>query len=57
MKNLEQALEKYSEHFGTNYPLCISGNRTNEEIIEDIELCIDTDTEAEQPSYEDDADY
>ena len=57
MKTLDAALEAYYEHFGENYPLCISDNRSNEEIIADIELCIDTDTEAEQPSYEDEADY
>lgn len=57
MKTLDAALEAYYEHFGMNYPLCISGGRSNEEIIADIELCIDTDTEAEQPSYEDEADY
>lgn len=57
MKTLDAALEAYYEHFGMNYPLCISGGRSNEEIIADIELCIDTDTEAEPPSYEDEADY
>lgn len=57
MKTLDAALEAYYEHFGENYPLCISGGRSNEEIIADIELCIDTDTEAEQPSYEDEVDY
>ena len=30
---------------------------THEEIIEDIELCIDTDTETERPNYDEDADY
>jgi hypothetical protein len=57
MKKLDAALEKYYEHFGTNYPLCISGNSSNEEIIDHIELCIDTDTKAEPPTYEDEADY
>jgi hypothetical protein len=57
MKNLDSALKAYYEHFGENYPLCVSGNRSNEEIIADIELCIDTDTEAEQPEYEEDTDY
>lgn len=57
MKNLDAALEAYYEHFGSNYPLCVSGNSSNKEIIADIELCIDSDTEAEQPAYEDDVDY
>lgn len=57
MKTLDTALEAYYKHFGENYPLCVSGNHSNEEIIADIELCIDTNIEAEQPTYEDDVDY
>lgn len=57
MKTLDKALNLYYEHFGKNYPLCVTSNRSNEEIIEDIELCIDTDTEAERPNYDEDADY
>lgn len=57
MKTLEEALEAYYEHFGMNYPLCVSGSRSNEDIIADIEFCVDTDTEAEQPTYNDETDY
>ena len=57
MKNLETTLNEYYKKFGRNYPLGISGNRSNEEIIADVELCIDTNTEAEQPEYEEDAEY
>lgn len=57
MKTLDKALNLYYEHFGKNYPLCVTSNRSNEEIIEDIELCIDTDTEAERPNYDEYADY
>lgn len=57
MKNLEEALNAYYEHFGENYPLCITGGQSNEEIIENIELCIDRNETAEPPEYDEDADY
>ena len=57
MKTLDAALEAYYEHFGMNYPLCVSGSCSDDDIIANIELCIDTDTEAEQPVYDEDADY
>ena len=58
MNKLDTALNRYYEKFGKNYPLCICGNRASEEIIADIELCIDTETEAQEPVYEyEDADY
>ena len=57
MKTLDEALEAYYEQFGKNYPLCVSGNRSNEDIIADIELCIDTNTEVEHPIYDEDVDY
>ena len=57
MKTLDAALEAYYEHFGMNYPLCVSCSCSDDYIIANIELCIDTDTEAEQPVYDEDADY
>ena len=57
MKKLDKALKKYYEHFGENYPLCISGIRNEEELIEDIELCIDTGKTAEPIKYEEELDY
>lgn len=57
MKNLEEALNAYYEHFGENYPLCITGGQSNEEIIENIELCIDRNETTEPPEYDEDADY
>lgn len=56
MSKLEAALDKYYKKFGKNYPLCIWENRTSDEIIADIEVCIDTETKAQEPVYED-ADY
>jgi len=57
MSKIDIALDRYYEKFGENYPLCISETRTADEIIADIELCIDTGNKAEEPLYEDDADY
>ena len=57
MSKLDVVLNKYYERFGENYPLCISESRTTDEIISDVELCIETGDKAEMPSYEDDGDY
>ena len=57
MKSLDEALDAYYEHFGRNYPLCIVSLRDNEEIIKDIGRCIDTNTEAEPPKYDEDKIY
>lgn len=57
MSKLEKALNRYYENFGENYPLCISENRSTDEIISDIDFCICTGSKAEGPSYEEDADY
>ena len=57
MKTLNEALEAYYEKFGENYPLCITDDKGNDEIIEDIELCIETNKVAEPPKYEKDIDY
>lgn len=57
MKTLENALKLYFEHFGQNYPLCITGGQSEDEIIADIENCIKTNELAKEPEYEDDADY
>ena len=57
MKDLENALDMYYNHFGQNYPLCPSGTINSDEIIADIELCIDTGRVAEPLKYEDNIDY
>lgn len=57
MNRLDVALNKYYDNFGENYPLGIQETRTVEEIIEDIEHCIDIERKAEEPSYEADEDY
>lgn len=54
---MEEALERYYQHFGENYPLLITGTRTDEEIIDRINYCIETDQPEKEPEYEDGADY
>lgn len=57
MKNLDEALRIYYDHFGENYPLCITDEKSNKEIIEEIKDCIERNKVAEQPSYEEENDY
>ncbi len=57
MSDLETALDKYYERFEENYPLGISDARTEDEMIADIELCVDTGHKAVGFPYEDDIDY
>lgn len=54
---MEEALKKYYQYFGENYPLIITGGKSDEEIIKRINECIDTKTPESEPTYEDDADY
>lgn len=57
MTKLEKALDAYFEHFGENYPLCIAATMSEDETIDNIERCIEMDEKAEEPEYEDGADY
>ena len=57
MNNIEKALDAYFEHFGENYPLGIAATMSEDEIIDDIERCIESNEKAEEPRYEDKADY
>lgn len=54
---LDEALNAYFDTFGENYPLMITSQMTNDEIIEDIKKCIETNTKAEGFDYWEDADY
>lgn len=54
---MEEALKKYFQHFGENYPLMIVGTMTDDEIIERINDCIKNGKPEQEPQYEDDADY
>ena len=57
MTDLEKALNAYYEHFDENYPLVITTILSNDEIIDDIERCIEANEKAEQPKFENDVDY
>lgn len=54
---MEEALERYLQHFGENFPLMIVEMKTDEEIIERINHCIETNQPEAEPEYDDDSDY
>lgn len=49
---LEKAMNDYYEKFGKPYPLMIVDDKTDAEIIKEIEECIKNDKEAEPFEYE-----
>lgn len=55
--DIEQAMDKYLEQFGKPYPLAFGSGMTAEEVITDIQNCINTGKEATPPEYQDDCDY
>lgn len=54
---MEEALELYCQHFGVNYPLMIADTKTDEEIIERISHCIETNQPESEAEYDNDSDY
>lgn len=54
---MEKALERYFEYFGENYPLMIADTKTEAEIIERINYCINNDVKETEPEYDENADY
>lgn len=54
---MEEALNRYYDHFGENYPLAFGSGRTEEEVIKRIEHCIKTNTKELEPEYDDECDY
>ena len=57
MSKLEKALNDNEERFKKPYPLVIVSEKSDIEIIKEIENCIKNGEEAEQPTYGDDIDY
>lgn len=57
MINIDKALNAYFDHFGENYPLGITATMSEDEIIDDIERCIEANEKAKDPQYEDEAYY
>lgn len=54
---MDEALKRYYNHFGENYPLMIAGTKTDEEIIKRIDYCIEVNQPESEPEYDEDADY
>lgn len=54
---MEEALKRYYEHFGENFPLGMGNSLTEAEVMERIEHCIKTNTKEPEPVYEDEYDY
>ena len=54
---IEEALDMYSNHFGFNYPLMITSEQSDADIIEDILKCIVEETPKEEPSFDDGNEY
>ena len=54
---MEEALQKYYEAFGKHYPLVITSQLSDDEIIKDINRCIADGKQAEEPEYEDENIY
>lgn len=57
MTNLEKSLQQYIEAFDENYPLINTMEMSDDEIIDDIEQCIQSGKIAEPPVFEEDIDY
>ena len=57
MAKLEKALQQYMETFDENYPLVVTIGMSDNEIIDDIEQCIQSGKLAEPPAFEEDIDY
>ncbi len=57
MTKLEKALQQYMEAFDENYPLIATMEMFDDEIISDIEQCIQSGKLAEPPTFEEDVDY
>lgn len=57
MTKLEKALQQYVEAFHENYPLIATMEMSDDEIISDIEQCIQSGKLAEPPVFEEDVDY
>ena len=54
---LEKALEAYEITFGKPYPLMITSEKSDKEIIDDIIECITLNIPAPDFEYEPDCDY
>lgn len=53
MEELEKKLSEYREAFGENYPLAFGSLQSNDDVIADIDRCIESGEKAKGPEYED----
>lgn len=54
---VQQALNEYKEYFGVNYFFYIGYEKTDQEIIQEIENCIKTGKAQKEPEYDQDKLY
>lgn len=54
---VQQALNEYKEYFGVNYFFYIGHEKTDQEIIQEIENCIKTGKVQKEPEYDQDKLY
>ena len=54
---VQQALNQYKEYFGVNYFFYIGHEKTDQEIIQEIENCIKTGKTQKEPEYDQDKLY
>ncbi len=54
---LEEALKAYEEYFGENYFFYMGYEKTDQEIIEEIQKCIKTGRKQKEPRYDEDKIY
>lgn len=54
---MENALKKYYNHFGENYPLSIVSTMTDDKIIARINQCIKNNQKETEPEYSEEDDY
>ena len=55
--DIEKALQQYIEVFDENYPLVATMGMSDDEIIDEIEQCIQSGKTSEPPEFEEDVDY
>ena len=55
--DLQKALEEYEKYFGERYFFYIGFQKTDEEIISEIQKCIRTGKKQRPPKYRDDCIY
>lgn len=56
-KRFDDLGKKYYEKFGENYPICIVGHISLEDICEDMQRCIEAEQKSLPLEYEDGCDY